>query len=133
MHFCRSCFFQPWFHSDAFWFFWILLVFVISNKYYQRLMLLNFHCQKTSFLCKYIFYWWEHTQWNLDAKAKKYFVKVFHVSWNALGIVFHEMMWKNYLTTFIKNKYLSLFIECVDLYCALGVGDWNHVEYNGKF
>ena len=32
-------------------------------------------------------------QWNLNTKIK-YFMKVFHVSWNAPETVFHEMLWK---------------------------------------
>ena len=32
-------------------------------------------------------------QWNLNTKIK-YFMKVFHISWNAPETVFHEMLWK---------------------------------------
>ena len=55
-------------------------VFVLSNKYYlSKLMLLDFRCQKISFLCKHSFCIDEkHTQWHCDTK-----VKVFHesISW----------------------------------------------------
>ena len=55
-------------------------VFVVSKKFYlSKLMLLDFRCQKISFLCKHSFCIDEkHTQWHCDTK-----VKVFHesISW----------------------------------------------------
>ena len=74
----------------------------MSNKYYlSKLILLNFRCQKISFLCKHHFFIDEkQTQWNLDAK-----VRAFHKSiscfmkcpwncnsWNALKEKFHSVI-----------------------------------------
>ena len=75
--------------------------FVLSNKYYlSKLMLLDFRCQKISFLRKHNFCIDEkHTQWHWDTK-----VKVFHesISWfmNAPETVFHEMLWNKYFTVY---------------------------------
>ena len=98
MHFCRSNF------SDMVSF-WNVLVFLnvfvfvlwVTNIIYQNLMLLNFCCGKTSFLSKHnFFYWWDFFYWwNLDTE-----VKVFHVSRNAPGTVFHEMLWKKSFTVY---------------------------------
>ena len=87
--------FQPWFHSETFWSFWLFMFLIlrVTNIIYQNLMQLSFHCQKTSSSVNTIFIIDEkHTQWNLDTKAK-----VFHegiscflkcpwncISWNAL-------------------------------------------------
>ena len=81
--------------------------FVLSNKYYlSKLMLLDFRCQKISFLRKHNFCIDEkHTQWHWDTK-----VKVFHESiswfmkcpWNCIS----WMLWKKNFTV-----YPSLYIN----------------------
>ena len=106
MLFCRSCFWaMVWF-----WYVFVdfdFFVFVLSNKcYLSKLMLLDFHCQKISFLCKHNFCIDEkHTQWHWDTK-----VKVFHESiswfmkcpWNCIS----WMLWKKNFTV-----YPSLYIN----------------------
>ena len=86
-------------------------------------MLINFRCQKTSFLYKHIFLvdYEKYTQWNLDTK-----VKVFHesiscfmkcswncISWNALKEIFHSvslpsehLFWRVVIYRSLINTYL---------------------------
>ena len=123
MLFCRSCFFGHGFIQIRSGLLNCSCFCFMSNKCCQNLwMQINLRCQKTSFSVSSIFYWWEHTQWHLDAKAK-----VFHesnscfmkcprncISWNALReifhsvsslpLVFHEILWKKNFTV-----YSSLF------------------------
>ena len=65
-------------------------VFVVSKKFYlSKLMLLDFRCQKISFLCKHSFCIDEkHTQWHWDTKVK----------------VFHEMPRKLYFMKCSERK-----------------------------
>ena len=79
--------------------------FVLSNKYHlSEFMLLGFHCQKISFLCKQNLCIGEkHTQWHWDTK-EKYFMKVFHGWWNAPKTVFHEMFWKKNFKVFFPLR-----------------------------
>ena len=76
-------------------------VFVLSNKYYlSKLMLLDFRCQKISFLCKHNFCIDEkHTQWHWDTK-----VKVFHesISW------FIKCTWNCISWIALKEKFPSV-------------------------
>ena len=63
-------------------------------------MLLDFRCQKISFLCKHNFCIDEkNAQWMLDTK-----VKVFHESISCFmkhpETVFHEMLWKKNFTVY---------------------------------
>ena len=101
MHFCRSCFFS---HMVSFRCILLFLNFscfcFMSNKYYQNLMLLSFRCQKISFLCKHNFSIDENIRNEIYIPKQKYFMKVFHVSWNAPEPVFHEMLWKKYFTVY---------------------------------
>ena len=71
-----------------------------------------------SFLCKRNFFIDEkHTQWMFDTKIK-YFMKVFHVSWNDPETVFHEMLWKKNFTVHpsLKNTfyYRTLLVAASD-------------------
>ena len=101
MHFCCSCFFSHGFIQIRFGLFDLFcFVLRVTNIIYQKLMLLYFHYQKTSFSINTIFVTDEKdTQWNLDTKAK-----VFHkisscfmkcpwncISWNALEEKFHSV------------------------------------------
>ena len=94
-------------------------VFVLSNKYYlSKLMLLDFRCQKISFLCKHNFCIDEkNAQWMLDTK-----VKVFHesiscfmkwpwnyISWNALKEKFHSVSFPLVRKIYLKYRLVLKF------------------------
>ena len=76
-------------------------VFVLSNKYYlSKLMLLDFRCQKISFLCKHNFCIDEkHTQWHWGTK-----VKVFHES----ILWFMKCPWNCNSRNTLKEKFHSV-------------------------
>ena len=130
MLFCRSCFLaMVWFRCVLI--FLMFLFLLLSNKYYSsKLTLLDFRCQKISFLCKLNFCIDEkHTQWHWDTR-----VKVFHeslsrfmkcpwncVSWNALkekftvypylndkfsriGMSFHHLIKKTFIEASCTNN-----------------------------
>ena len=87
---------------------------IFSIKFYM-ISLKSFHDIFT------FFYWWETLRdecWIL-----KYFMKVFHISWNDPETVFHEMPWKKNFSVFfplqssktsvlILSLYIPIFFEC---------------------
>ena len=99
MFFCRSCFLaMVWFRYVLV--FLIFLFLFLSSKYLSKLMLLDFRCQKISFLCKFNFCIHEkHTQWHGDTKVKvfresiSWFMKCPWncISWNALKEKIHSV------------------------------------------
>ena len=98
----NTCFFvlpvfQPWFHSDTFWPFWF---FCFEQNYLSKLMLLDFCCQKISFLCKDNFCIDEkHTQWHWDTDVKEFHESIswfIKCPWNCT----HEMLWKKNFTVY---------------------------------
>ena len=99
MHFCHSCF------SAMVSFRYVLILFFVI---YLNSMLLNFHCQMTSFFSKYIFLLMINVCNEIKVRKQKYFVKVFLVSWNAPETVFHEMLGKKLSQCILALKRLKM-------------------------
>ena len=80
---------------------------------------------------------------------QRYFMKVFHVSWNAPEMVFYEMLWKKYfsvsLPTIVKSKLAKVYskwetqiifnwyLTNVTLNKYLLVGTWHVILYHNTF
>ena len=99
MLFCRSCFSV----MVSLRYVLVFLFLFWANKYYlsKLLMLLDFRSQKMSFpgIDE------KHTQYDIEILKQKYFMKVFHSSWNTPETVFHEMLWKKSFTVYTSlNK-----------------------------
>ena len=98
MLFCRSCFSAVVSFRYILVFLIFLFLFWATNL--SKLMLLDFRCQKISFLCKHNFCIDEkHTQWHWDTK-----VKVFHesISW------FIKCTWNCISWIALKEKFPSV-------------------------
>ena len=104
-------FLQPWFHSDAFWSFGIFLVFVlwVETNIIKIQCYYFFPVRRHLFSVNTIFFIDENISIEIYIPKQKYFIKVFHVSWNAPKIVFHEILWKKYFTVYLCLKKIQIY------------------------
>ena len=103
MHFRRSSF------SDIVSFRYDLVFLIIfcfcfkMNRYYlPKLMVINFHCQKTSFLNKSSLFLllMRNIRNKIEMLKQKHFMKVFHVSWKAVNTKVFRISWNTHQEKF---------------------------------
>ena len=90
-----------------------LVSFEFFTRYHFYKILHDIFSEIFSRYLLHLLYWWETLRDEFWILKKKYFMKVFHISWNDPETVFHEMPWMKNFRVYPPLKWLCKHMKKV--------------------